>query len=258
MLYDDDKPLWCNSAFDELCTIRDHITLLEKASKYQAARLLRRVMTRLEHFFPSTLEGHDHYVYQCTPSCAVVLKNDPARQHAHIVTHQNIIQMLQIARKTNILIFLPAVFLWASGDSVDTYLSPDNEGWTHPEIATLLRGQRHLYIAARVDVFSALYSSSRNISENCQKPEACHKARCCLIGLMELGHQYDTIVHPFDSIESCIQRPEAAELCHPCKTKILETSQHGRARAWEHLPEYFGLPDWSALRSARDELLAER
>ncbi|KAF6744278.1 hypothetical protein DFP72DRAFT_929615 [Ephemerocybe angulata] len=42
---------------------------------------------------------------------------------------------------------------------------------------------------------------------------------------------------------------EGKNLCQPCIKRILYTLEQGREAVWDHLPSFFGLPDWNDLKN---------
>lgn len=209
-------------------------------------------MAVLEHFYPSTLSGRDHSVKRIDadhPKCATYA--DTALTHDDI-SDDNVKLLVQTASRAGMQILLPAAFLYSTIDSINYIFSDAYEGWSQADLRTLLTGQRKLYRIAREVVFPALFDGRRDIASNCHQPALCHNVRQSIIKEVEIDAL--GLLSPFVVLDPS---DDLAELCAPCRKVLKESYQAGRAKAWEELPEQFGLPRWAELRKARDDALAD-
>lgn len=220
--------------------------------KYQVNSFLRRVMPAMDHFFPDTLVGHDHWRGGCQDPCPSFSPDDPLQCDG--TTDENIRLMIQTARRTGLTIFIPAAFLWLATSSVEYILSLAHEGWTQSDLNTVVIGQRELHYLARDDVFLPLFSSHRDMSDDCRSPAACHQRRHEIIDHVQSIEEYST-ADPFHKLDMTKGAP--SKLCSSCRIVVEEAYLTGREKAWNELPEQFGLPSWDDLRKARDDLLAD-
>lgn len=176
---------------------------------------------------------------------------DTVLTHVHI-NDDNVELLVQTASQAGMQILLPAAFLYSSFDSIDCIFSDAYKGWSQADLRTLLTGQRKLYRIAREVVFPALFGGRRDIASNCHQPALCHLVRQSIIEEVEIDNL--GLLSPFAVLDAS---DGLAELCAPCRKVLKESYQAGRAKAWEELPEQFGLPSWAELRKARDDALAD-
>lgn len=229
--------------------------IFDKACKYQTAgRLLRRTMSILEHYCPSTLAGFDHFYDTTDPTCLGGFA--VGEFHEDHVTDDILTLMVQVARRTGMSILLPAAFLCAGTRSIDTLVSDKYEDWARGDLGVLLVGLRRLYTAGRTVVWPALYSARRDIADGCKAPVLCHDARHAFIRWLE-SDPCGTIIDVFITMESKTPRALAGKLCTSCRAVLVESYMKGRAQAWNDLPSTFGLPAWLELGKARDDILSE-
>lgn len=238
---------------DEQCNIHQHISLFEVALKYQASRVLRRVLAILGHFFPDTLDGRKHYTISCDASCHVLARNPPLCDdlNDHALTSSAITRMVQAATDTGVLIFLPCAFLLTSEISTLRILSPEYDTWSMSNRLAVIKGQQELHRLARENVFRSVYSDARNMTPSCSSPEACHRARRWIMTQVEPGADNGTILfveYVTDTLPN---------LCKSCMSAFWDEYSSERAKAWEELPQLFGLPSWAELRKARDDVFSD-
>lgn len=228
----------------------DHLLLLRIASKYQAPRVLRRLMTIFCHHLPSTLAKWDHWIgevkYECSAVCRVRCESR--------ISDTECVHALNMARQVGIHILMPAMFLFLATEvsteelmnsTVFKKLIPAN-------MTALITGQRKLYRITREEVFGPIYSSSRNISPECRTVSACHIARHKLARKVIEVDSFGT-GRPFTVVNFKV--PPASDLCTECGAVLRQWYIRGRIEAWNKLPAQFGLPSWDELRKQQDEFL---
>lgn len=234
----------------EECGMREHVILLGICSKYQTMLVLRRVVTTLQHFFPSTLSELDHSYNDCPDRCHTFPAGHPFR--CSTLDNGDVRRLVQTARKAELHVLLPAAFLWLSVDEIPEILSEKYADWSRDELSTLLQGMLELDRIGRDDVFDALYSPQRDISDQCSNPAWCHDSRhAIIIDTQYWG--YDKVM-PFHTLD--FEKSEAPQLCSACEDALKKSYLAGRATAWEQLPGVFGLPGWEELRKSASDALA--
>lgn len=233
------------SFLDEGCSVRDHILLLGVAVKYQALRVLRRVLVLLKYHCPDTLDGYDHWHDESVHKydCPVVSRL-PGTSDIHM---NETFLLLKIAHNCGMQILLPATYHIARGEPAEVIVAHARDIELPNEcLHNLLAGQRKLHSLARTSVYGPLFGPNRDVSEQCKHPLDCHEARHHIINT-EIEY------HPFRKWID----PGLSRLCKPCRGAVMDAYRRGRAEVWVELPSVFGLPGWDALRKARDEVLGE-
>lgn len=182
----------------------------------------------------------------CVPNALRSQRHSPA----------DLVSLLNVARTAGLLILLPAAFLLACEDSIDTILGAGSAFRDLSEINFdwLFKGQRHLFCIARSDVFSAIYSKTRDISPHCLSTNVCHTARHAIMAEFVEIEDHGTL-NAFSPVD--FNKPPASSLRVNCHTVFKDSYVSGRKKAWENLPADFGLPSWEDMKNARDETLSE-
>lgn len=242
------------SFLEERATKREHALILGIAAKYQATRVLRRVMAILSHDYPDTLEGYDHWMKdpeRRKHGCHVASRNCGTNAELHAL-----FLLMNVARKSGMRVLLPAIHLILmspQGASDEVLADWDKLGILPEDAFSIVAAKRKLDSLCRTRILFILYGPDRDISESCLNPDICHSVRHDIIYLVD--GKNGLIEAPFQNI-----RERAAfyvtSLCENCKDEFARTYTEGREESWEELPSILGLGSWEDLRAARAELLA--
>lgn len=226
--------------------------MLGICSKYQTIRILRQVVSTLEHIYPSTLHDYDHSTSGSHPVCGEIWPQYPLRNAWHDEYEAR--RLVLVGRKAGLLVLLPVALLCLSENSTLQIVSELYEGWSREDIQMLLKGKQILDAVARDEIFRPLYSSRRNISEECSANLECHALRHQIISNITCVDNDDVWeILPFYPLYFDTGPPSL--LCASCKEELRTSYLAGRAMAWSKLPGYFGLPSWAELRKARNDFL---
>lgn len=233
---------------DEVALVEDHIVILDIATKYQAFRVVRRVMLILDHHFPNTLSEYDHWM-ACNMDTNCI-----SRTCECDIDAADLWPLFDVARRSGMRVLLPAAYLTAArlvpgrGEALEHV----DHGLRVEQASSIIVAQRNLDHLARTRIFADLYGPNRDISAECVSPEDCHKARHRIIRDVA-QHGEEVVSRPFMDIE----RGSVRGLCVPCRDTFLVNHAAARKEAWEILPTLLGLGTWEELRAARSELLGE-
>ncbi|KAJ7177496.1 hypothetical protein C8R43DRAFT_872384 [Mycena crocata] len=192
--------------------------------KYAFAELLNSAVARLTFVNPITLEDYD------TP-CA----------SERIVGYSGIrIDMLTLARETNILTALPCAYLRVVTSYTLVNLldgSKRSDGTTASLTAVdqrecLLGREKLLKAQVQKDsgyTFGWMRSSA---FDDCTNPTRCGPLRAACIRICMDNLCVNALI-------------KVSTLCNPCKRHM----EDGREKIWENLPTFFGLPPWNELKN---------
>ncbi|KAJ7108458.1 hypothetical protein C8R43DRAFT_187747 [Mycena crocata] len=192
--------------------------------KYDFAELLNSAVARLTFENPTTLEDYD------TP-CA----------SERIVGYSGIIiDMLTLARETNILTALPCAYLRVVTSYTLVYLldgGKRSDGTTASLTAVdqrecLLGREKLLKAQVQKDsgyTFGWMRSSA---FDDCTNPALCGPFRAACVRICMDNLRVNALI-------------KVSSLCDPCKRHM----EDGREKIWENLPTFFGLPPWNELKN---------
>lgn len=206
-------------------------------------------MVIIEHFYPNTPAAYDHSTLHCNDDCPALSANRP------ILSTDNIHRLIQVAKKCDMLILLPAALLRLNAAPLDEMLADENyNDWPQADIMQFFAGLLKLDFTARRTVFIELYSSRRQLTRPCAGPGMCSSVRQRLV--QEIEGTIPGTISPFWSLDAP-GVDKWLKLCSYCMQDLRKMWKDGREKAWEELPQQFGLPSWGELRKARDDHLTE-
>lgn len=218
-------------------------SLLAITTKYQAQRLRQRVMDPLFQAFPNTLTGF-HAAINASATCA-------ANKGPSSWSWEERIVIANAARKSRTSILLPAFLLSSSLRSLDDILR--TRTLSEVDRYAIIAAIPKLSVAAREEVYGALFSSDRDLSPNCTQPAQCYQSRHAMMKEIE---ERPNAFNPFHQLQGGTDsaRP-GRRLCDFCAVRIADSEEKMQVE-WDRLPGIFGLGSWDELRKAEKNAAA--
>lgn len=206
--------------------------LLELSAKYEVASLRQRVVKILLPLFPTSLPAYD--------ALAERMKQDrfkhPFKLAPPLVA---LARALEHAAPALLPYALLRLQRCADSESGFGYVVDGVEGRGGKRIylslnlqRAVLRGRSGLCRVSRTVVFPRMFSSNL-----CILFDGCDSARLAVIAKYMKADGY---LDPFT------KRPFKS-FCPDCRKMLEDDAEVGRLKAWEQLPEIFGLPGWQEL-----------
>ncbi|EPQ53785.1 hypothetical protein GLOTRDRAFT_131117 [Gloeophyllum trabeum ATCC 11539] len=214
------------------------VSVLRLSTKYQVKYFRQDIVAQLSLAYPTVLQSWDN-------RSSISLRTPFLLERAP--------EILRLARDTDIRALIPAAMLACCSNSLETIM--DGLSLSADDVETCILGRERILEAWRSKIFSERQLVSSGPGFVLSRHIPCDSARLRWLyreDVWEMAFGYDW----FDPLRK--EYPSLVPgMCAACQKAFSTGFDRARAQIWADLPGYFGLPEWSVLRTELDEILKE-
>jgi len=209
--------------------------ILRLSHKYQVQALREQAISQITTLYPNTLEGLEDFM-----------------NGKQIVMNEDDVDAVLLAHEAEVPSLLPSAFYWISSDwdNLVSEIAPQDTGNTtegelagynklsNGDIVRIACGRDKLRKAFHEEIVKYMYGPS---TEGCIDTRGCKNCK----GLVVRSDKWREL--QWSAGVTGDIRDYMNDLCSACNHALKLTMKEGRRKAWQKLPEYFGLKDWESL-----------